>query len=323
MNFKYSIETDGVTQGLLATWLACRQKAKWYLSGLSLRSSNMSMTYGEIGHAVLESIYNDIRSKKLWSSPDARKVRSYIGAIEKEWHKEHPRADKKSLEYVELACLIAEATLPLYFDYWKKDIKEIKWQQLEHEFAIPYITKDKRKTVIRGKMDGVFSSPKLWLFESKFKSRINEGDMVDTLPFELQVMLYIWALIRSPKFKDITPSGVLYNVIRRLGLEQKKDETITQFAQRCIQDIQKRPEYYFIRLEISIGRDDLNKFEGELEDMLTDFMDWWAGKTGHYKNTGHCIDKYGRCPYLLLCAGYKNSTAYIKRDRIFRELEDY
>ena len=309
----YDPAVHGITQGMLATWMACRQKARWFLQGYSLKTTTLALTYGEIGHAVLEMAYKDL------SIPSPEKVKGYVAKVESLWRKEHPKADKKALEYLEMSLLIAEATLPLYFSYWAKDIKEIKWVQLEQEFKIPYTIQDGRTTFIRGKMDGVFNSgKKLWLFESKFKSRISEEDMVDTLPFEMQVGVYLWAL---QKLHKKIPSGVLYNVIRRAGLQQKSSETMPQFTQRCIDDIKSRPEFYFLRLEIAISEKDLECFTGELEDMIVDFLDWWEGKSGHYKCTAECINKYGRCNYLPLCAS-KRFELYTKREMVYRELED-
>ncbi len=320
---KYSLEKDGITQGLLSTWQACRQKAKWYLEGWSLRSTSMGLTYGEVGHEVLEMAYEDIRTKHLKTIPSVQQIKTYISKVEKLWIADHPRCNAKSLEFLELSLLIAEATLPLYFEYWEKDLKEMHWEELEHEFKVPYelsleIT---YHFPIRGKMDGIFYSrdSKLWLFESKFKSRIEEGDLVDTLSFEFQVSLYLWALWKT---KKIVPAGVLYNIVRRIGLRQGIKEGIIQFAKRCVEDIKSRPEFYFIRLEVNVTKKELEIFDLELKDMLTDFIKWWKGLSGHYKNTGLCIDKYGSCSYLPLCSGQRFNL-YSKREKIFRELEDY
>lgn len=318
MSFRYSLQKDGITQGLLSTWLQCRQKAKYSIEGWSSRYASMGLTYGTIGHAVLEKAYTDIQSKKITSIPSEEKIRYYISGIEKQWHAENPRADKKALEYLELSCLIAEATLPLYFEYWVKDLKEIKWISLEHEFKIPYITSRGDETILRGKMDGVFTNPKkIWLFESKFKSHLDEGDLMDTLPFDFQVLFYLNALIL---LKKIQPSGFLYNVVRRIGLRQGVKESITKFAKRCVEDIRKRPEFYFIRREVSVSSEEMNAFKVELDGLICDFIDWMKGKIPHYKNTGSCLDKYGRCTYLNICAGI-GYGAYVKREKMYRELE--
>ena len=318
MSFKYSVETDGITQSLLGTFLQCRKKAKLSCEGWSSKYASMGLTYGTIGHAILEAVYTDVQSRKLKDVPTVQQIRKYVNHVEDIWNKENPRADKKALEYLQLSCLIAEATMPLYFEYWVKDLKEIKWMHLEHEFKIPYTTSTGLKTILRGKMDGVFANPKkVWLFESKFKSRVDEGDLMDTLSFDFQVLFYLYALMELHK---VQPAGFLYNVVRRIGLKQGAKETITQFAERCIEDIRERPEFYFIRREVSIGSDEMKEFVVELDGLIIDFHNWANGKAYSYKNTNSCLDKYGRCTFLNICSG-QGYGAYTKREHMFRELE--
>ena len=316
----YNIETDGITQGLLSTFLDCREKARLFLKGYSLKTTNMGLTFGSVVHNCLNQIYSDIQHKKLRSIPSQSEVKRYTAIAEKAWREEHKVAPPEALQHLEMALLLSEQVLPVYFEYWKKDLKEVQWTGLESQFEIPYTLRDGRKTVLRGKIDGDFLlQKKLRLFETKTKSRIEEEDLVDRLPFDLQVNIYMYALRR---IKKVVPSGVWYNLIRRPGLKQGKEESLLQFAKRCSDDIRERPEWYFSRLELSVSEKELDKWEGEFEDLVTDFYDWWQGKAGHYKNTNMCETKYGRCEMLDICAAQRMGR-YYKRDKVFRELEDY
>lgn len=317
----YSYERDGVTQSLLGTWLTCRQKAAWQLQGWTAPHTSAGLTYGTIMHGVLEHVYGMIQKKLLLKPPSELLIRKLLLKVEEQWRAENPRTTKYSLENLEISLLIAESTLPVYFDYWRKeDFKDIKWKALEQQFKIPYTTHDGRKTFIRGKKDGVFGNPSIKLFETKTKSMFNEDDLVDTLWFELQVNLYTWAM---RKVYNKTPSGILYNIIRRSGLRRGKDETMASFAVRISKDIQKRPEWYFVRMEIKVDVNQMLKFENELEAMVFDFMDWWDAKEQKtYKNTHACIDKYGRCQFLDLCSD-GNFSRYAKRKTVFNELESF
>lgn len=317
----YSIERDGITQGALASFLTCRFKARNYLMGWSPTGSSMSMTYGNVVHAVLEYAYEDVRLKKIKTLPSKQQTCRYIDRVEKEWHREHKMPDKKSLEHLELALLIAESTLPTYFEYWHKDLKELPWLKLEAEFKIPYtisdLPKGGYKTFLRGKMDGLYARKQEWLFETKTKGQISEGDLVDMLPFEHQVNFYLYVRrILSQKL----PAGVLYNIVRKTGLQQKAKESIKSYAIRCAQDIIKRPDFYFIRMEIKISEQEMNAYGMQLEGMIRDFYLWWTGQSGHYRNTGSCQTKYGRCDYLTACAS-GSMRGYEKRTQVFRELE--
>ena len=314
----YDPERDGVSQTLLGKWLACRQLARYDLQGWTPKTVSLSLTNGTIGHAILQHVYEGQRKKELGVVPSKEQFTRIIKLVEKIWLAENPRPTKNMLQDLEFALLNAEVVMPIYFDYWKEDFKKMVWEKLEGEFKIPYQTKDGRKTFIRGKMDGVFKRNGLWLFESKFKGMINEGDILDTLSIDLQVMLYLWALGKGYK---LAPSGVLYNVVRRPGLKLGASETLPALGKRIVKDIQKRPEFYFFRFEVATDKDDIAKWSAEFEQMLTDFLDWWQGKAGHYKNTGSCITKYGRCWGLTPCVENKFFNL-MRRPTVFRELED-
>lgn len=316
----YDVERDGLTQGLLQMWKDCRERARLFLQGWSKKEASMGLTYGSILHGVLEKGYKAISGGILKTIPNQKQVLVWIRMTEQEWERDNPRADKKAIEFKELACLIAEATIPFYFEYWRKDFKDFRWLALEKGFNLPYALPDGRKTLLRGKMDGVYRSPKLWLFETKTKSRINEGTLLDILPQDFQVLFYYSALHKI--YKEI-PAGVKYNIVRRIQLEQRKKESLREFAKRCVEDIQKRPEFYFIRYEIALDKQDMEKFEKELANQIWDFYYWLKNPlTCHYKNPGQCETKYGQCNMLSLCA-VQRPHLYEKRKTVFRELEDF
>lgn len=315
----YDPKRDGISQSVLGKWLCCRQLSRWDLTGWSPKGVSLAMTNGTIGHAVLQYVYEGQRKKEIGAVPSSQRLKNIIKLVEKIWLKENPRANKDMLQDLEFALLNAEVVLPIYFDYWKDDHKKILWEKLEGEFKIPYQTKDGRSTFIRGKMDGVFKRNGLWLFETKFKSMINDEDILDTLSIDLQVCLYIWALEKGYK---LCPSGVLYNVVRRPGLKIGASESLPAFGQRIAKDISKRPEFYFFRFEVATEKSDIAKWLLEFEPMVVDFLNWWEGKVGHYKNTPNsCITKYGRCRFLNACVN-GDMHSLQKREKVFSELEE-
>lgn len=310
---------DGVTQSLLSMFRSCRQKARLYLKGLDSVYHRLPLIYGTIGHAILQEAYSDIMNGKLKVVPDSRMVKVYARKVEAGWLKENPKPNKEALGFLEYSLAILEKTMPLYFDFWRKDLKQMKWLGLEQKFSQPYTLSDGRKTFVKGKMDGEFEKKGLWLFESKFKSQIQEGNLMDTLSYETQVMLYLWRLAKK---SGRVPEGTLYNVVRRTALRERKGESISQFALRVMKDVEKRPKFYFIRFEIAIVKQDLDAFDSELSGMVRDFYDWWEGKVPHYKNTDECIGKYGRCQYMSICSRGDYSQ-FAKRNSVFKELEDF
>lgn len=313
----YNPYRDGITQSLLATWMECRQKARYYLQGYVSKSVPLSIITGTVGHGALYHVYEGVRTGKYRSAPSRPQLNAIVALVEKTWLKENPSASKQMLQDLELATLYVECLLPAYFDYWSADFKKLQWSKLEGDFKVGL--KCKRGTVpVRGRMDGAFRRAGLWLFETKFKSMINEADIIDTLSLDLQVHLYLWALQNLHK---LNPSGTLYNVVRRPGLILGKTESLPQYAKRIEKDIAKRPDWYFYRYEVIADKAEMDKWYKKFVGMVEEFLDWWEGKAAHYDNPGSCITKYGRCWGLTPCVenNYHNLT---KRKTVFRELED-
>ena len=315
----YDYQRDGITQGLLGSWMACRKKAQLWSEGWQLPKDSGALTFGTIVHRVLELVYSDIQKRKLKVLPSVALIRSVIKRVEVELIKEKQIKDRKVLEEIDMCCLIAEATLPEYFKFWyKDDFKKINWLNLEQEFKIAYTTKKGDKTFIRGKKDGVYGTNNIKLFETKTKSMINLDDLIDSLWFELQVNLYAWAIKKTYKK---APVGVNYNIIRKTALQMKVGESKPAYLARITKDIKSRPEFYFMRLDIKIREKDMTQFAIELESMIQEFIDWSKGRLATYKNTAQCITKYGRCPYLDVC-NMSDYSRLVKRKKVFNELED-
>jgi hypothetical protein len=173
-------------------------------------------------------------------------------------------------------------------------------------------------------MDGRFTSLQskgVNLFETKTKSRLGEAgesNLTDMLSFELQVNLYLGAIWADD---GVAPAGLLYNIIRRPNLQRKKTETFAIFQRRVAQDVAKRPEYYFIRMRMTVDKKELEREGREQAAMINDFMMWYRGEVGHYKNSDHCENKYGTCEFLKVCSA-GDYTGFYKRPTVFRELEE-
>ncbi len=241
----YDPEIDGITNSLLSNWGGCRERARLSLHGWTKRGSSFALTYGDLTHWLLQHVYEDHRMGRIMlinGELSPVYVKAKIATLLAIWKKENPIVPEGLLEMVELTMLLNESVMPFYFRHWKKDFTKIEWVGLESEFKIPFeVTRNgiTYKTFLRGKRDGVFrEGGRLGLFETKSKSRIDEGTLVDLLPFESQVNLYLIAL--QEEFGEI-PRKVIYNVIRRPALRRGKKETLKQFADRLIHDITSRP----------------------------------------------------------------------------------
>ncbi len=327
----YDMTRDGVTQSLIAMWLTCREKAKLYLEGWDSKYHKEALVDGNIGHACLERAYTLIREGRMTRPPSAALSQKIVARVEGQWYRENPSPSAEAREMVERACAVMEVLLPAYFDYWRKDFAGKIWVSLEEKFELPMTVVSREDEAIsiplRGKKDGTFMSPKgVWLFETKFKSQVDEDGIVATLGFETQVMLYMletyYSRLNPKDPMKAVPRGCLYNIVRRATLRKRVKESIPEFAKRVKEDLAKRPDFYFMRMESPLAAKDLISFQKELQRLLGDMWDWWSGLAPHYKNTFSCLGKLGKCQYLPVCSRGDYGTL-AKRKAVFKELEDY
>lgn len=331
----YDPERDGVTFSLLTSFKNCRERTKNVLEGWTSNKTSMAITFGNMCHELLRRVYNDFRQGRFHGVPKPAYIEMQLDTLECIWKTEHPRADQEDLEDLELTMLILNSVMPMYFKHWRQDFEIKTWEKLESEFRIPVAVSQfvnrfgqqkpwphgPYRTFKRGKMDGSYRAGekrRVRLFETKTKSRINDDTTGNILPFEMQVNIYLGALLDLDKEY---PSGALYNIIRRPGLRLKKNETLPQFAQRIVDDIQARPDWYFIRLQMGVSRGEIDAAKRDLEGVMADFLAWWRGDAPHYRNSDHCENKYGVCPFLKKCATGETTGLY-RRARVFMELEE-
>jgi len=323
---RYDVDKDGVNASLLGRWVNCKELARLHLLGWTPRRISPGRIFGIIIHGVQENIYSDIQSGELDGLPTTKRVTREVAIQEKKWRRLNPRADADSLQQLELSCLLADAIMPVYFKFWHRDIVKMDWIALEHSFKVPIAN-----THLIGRMDGNFvamqqlrssaDKPK-WLLETKTKSRIGESgesNLVDIMPHELQTNLYLGAMA---VMYQSTPAGVVLNIVRRPGFKGRKGESIESLATRIGTDVKKRPEYYFIRLRMSVDKRDLTRVRGEHEALVKDFVQWSKGKGFHYRNSDHCENKYGTCEFLRVCARGDYGGLYQRSPRIRKEEDE-
>lgn len=308
----YDPRLHGISATLLGRYKSCRQRALLDLLGWTPRLVSVGGIFGLVVHDALRHVYDYVRLGKLTSHDQITK-KSYIAVIDHAfdvWRGENPRASAETVQKLEHVRFLVETVLPLYFRYHARDFQDMIWGPPEEPFVLPFTITTARygpiQTFLKGRVDGTFGSakskkPGLYLLETKTKSRIDAESLVDMLPHDLQVKIYFCAMMLAGQ----TPTGLLYNVIRRPGLKQGAKESFADYTKRVIKDIEKQPDYYFLRFRIdSVSKKDLDLAKTEVTAIVTDFIRWWAGDVDHYRNSDHCENKYGRCEFLgTLCGG--------------------
>ena len=329
----YDPKRDGVTFSLLTAFKNCREKTKNILEGWTSDKTTMAVTFGNMTHELLRRTYRDHKNGVFTGKPPRRYIAQQIDDLEALWRQENPRADTEDLEHLEMTILLMQAVMPLYFQHWTYDFR-LRWDRLESEFRVPVSVKafinrfgepkhwpgGPYPSFKRGKMDGSYrgTSDRLRLFETKTRGRIDGDTTSQILPFEMQVNIYMGALVALDREY---PSGVLYNIIRRPQLRLKKKETLAQFADRVVADIRARPDWYFVRLQMNVSKKEVNAAMRDIEGVMADFLAWWNGDAPHYRNSDHCEGKYGTCPFLKKCSSNDTTGLYV-REKVFRELDE-
>jgi hypothetical protein len=324
----YDPERDGVTQGILATFKRCRQLARDTLSGWTGKHPSFPLVYGGLVHHVLRSAYLPVLSQTTRAIPSPVRVQQWLEEARTIWLAENPIRSDVATAIFEEALMKSGAILPSYFKYWKDDFLTRQWVELEQTFRIPWsVTAYGRTftTFLRGRVDGVYVSPTSKrapraprLMETKTATDINEELLVDTLPMNLQTSMY---LIATEKKLKAVPVEVEYNVIRKTALRQGKAETWQQYEQRIIADVRGRLDWYFVRMYMTVSPKDLAQMRHELDELIGDFLSWWYGYGGHYRNDQSCYLFKRPCAMIKLCA-YNDPVQLFKRATVFSELED-
>jgi hypothetical protein len=320
----WELDRDGVTQSLLAKWLQCPERARLaYIEGFSSIYLSKHLEFGSLVHEVLDRIYTSWLLGKQADSPIDLQVYVKNGlTIQKSKDQERINSlgiqSQDAVDMLEENYAIAEPTLSEYFAHWQSDWGRFEWVGLEEKFNMPFETPFSDKPIyLRGKFDGIMRlGGKLWLFETKTKSRIEEEDIVDKLGFDLQVCMYLYAL---EKIYGERPKGVIYNIMRRSSVRRDKDMSLIAYSNKIREDIKKRREFYFMRYECSMTDDDREKWLKNFNGMMQAFIAWTKGEN-QFQNHMSCSGQFGRCEFLNIC-GKSDVTFYKKRPLVFPELD--
>lgn len=330
----YSLTVDGLTQGSLAIWMTCPVKARLkLLHGLRVEGNRDALEFGNIIHKNLELTYswwggllyaypyNDPQltpsqtAAKLFREEEARVVNEIVASI----------GEVGLIQKMEVAYGQADALLAHYYQIYESDFFDLNWLALEQEFEIPYnhfgngYEHSEVTFPVRGKIDGIFEDTNgdLWIVDHKTKGKIDDPTIVQKLGVDLQTNLYVWA-VRRLYGRDV--KGVVYNLIKRPQLRQGVRESNKEFIERTAADIAARPREYFSRISTVYSQEDTLRFEVELSQIISAFVDWYYGYGPHYRNSGSCVQGFWPCEFLRYC-GDGETFGFTKSELVYPELE--
>ena len=291
--------SDGITQGFIAQWLACKESARLaYKEGWSSTQTSNSLTFGTLMHNCLEDWYkakkydiltvldnykHEITNERLWTPEDEQMLQLNQGYL--------------------------EALLPAYFKlYENKDVKR-KYLAVEREFQNQWTG----NIYLRGKIDIVYeTNGEVWIMDHKTKYSFDD-QMETKLSFDLQGMFYI---LNYWLETGVLVKGFVQNMIQRPRLRQGKDETLKHFIERVKGDVD---ESYFKRIQVTITKEEFDAWYVEFKAIMDEICGWAAGLLPNYKNPSACETKYGACRFLKVC-GLKDFVGLYKRKQVYPEL---
>lgn len=250
----WDLYRDGISYSLLCKYRNCRERFRIStVEGYRPADRKAALDFGTVFHKALE-----YAAQKKTSSQIITQVMKFY------------KDTSIDPMLIRQACVL----LPHYSTYYAKDRYNYIGQ--EEVFDIPYKSITNGKIIrLRGRRDEVYEYNKaIWLQENKTKVQIDEDKIMQTLPHDLQTMLYVYSMTHD--YKDRKIGGVLYNVIRRPKLQQGAKESETQFLTRLNEHISKDPSHYFKRYQVELVQSDITNFYNTtLVPIIENMVIWW------------------------------------------------
>lgn len=275
---------EGYTQSEISTWKSCRYK--WFLSYVQRVTPKVTPGYFEDGgafHDALEDRGNGIEHSYI-GVKIRNNYKKFIAELKVPLTEDIIANYDKRMAMVQGMFAGYEATYPR--DEWEVI-------ECEGEFRVPF-----EGTFVRGKRDKkVRISNKIWLVEHKTSSVINSS-YVNKLPMDQQTLTYTWS---DWKETNDLVEGIVYDVIKKPQIRQKKDESRPEFLERLQAEYTTKPDKYFFRENLRYTKKQLQQFEKNLIKILRLMKSCEDDpKANVYRNENAC-DDFGGCPYKGIC----------------------
>jgi len=314
---------DGITFSGLNNWSQCREQfSLQWIDGVTPKKLSVPLEFGSVFHSALEN-------------QEKGTPKEVIQRVTAHYRKHRLKTITKTSEKDQLSLLLglARIVFPRYCEFWREDDALINWVSREEKFDIPYaVPRDGeiREVRLRGMRDGIYSVDSegtFGIFETKTKGRIIDKEIVETLQYDMQTMIYSVATYLD---YQRMPNAVKYNVVKRPDLYRRKGEGLVSYLDRVEQDVLERPEQYFKRYTATVSEQDISAFiDQTFNPLLNLFIDWWESvkknpvegrfqSPYHYLNCSALVGRYGKVA--MWDAIFGNMRPYFIRQEVFPEL---
>ncbi len=245
------------------------------------KKKNIKLALGSAVHAGVEAFYN--------RHPDPIKV------VQDFCQKVLDEADEAGLhidEEYEVTLAKALSLMKAYLRRYASDHDIYNVLAVESKFRIHLVD----DIFITGKIDRTMTEKETGAFlPTETKTAATFDTDVNKLMLDFQVSVYAWAFMKQLGLNHV---NMLYDVIIKPMLRQKKDETTAEYLARIENAINEDPNRYFVRTKVHRSRHEIQRTEEELVIRCRELVRRRESGEVYRISGDHCS---WRCDYKKLC----------------------
>lgn len=271
----------------------CPRYYYWkYIRRLEQAKFKLPFIVGRIMHHGIQILFEhpdraeaEIKKKFKQEAQDARKKFPEMST----WDEE----GLASQEYLTVGMLAA------FRNYFSKFLGATK--HIATEKVLQYALN--KRVVVVGKIDNIIENRNLkWVYELK-NLRTLDMDRVRAIKTDPQSALYLEIHNRQEKPKNRL-DGIIYKIIRKPSIRQKKKESRKEFMQRLGSWYQEQDGGMKFHLERIKGSFiDGSAVINTVERVTQQILDADREKEAFFQDFSHCNSEWGPCTYYDLCHG--------------------
>lgn len=295
-----------LSQTLINAFCQCPRQFMYMLDRWEKPGLEINTFFGTVVHEMLD----------MCTGRPLAEIQEALPGMVSDFIKE--KHDKRELEWLSPSDRayqegIILTVLQEYYAYYGDELdKNVVMHETKFDFRYNKVD----KLAITGKIDRVErDSNGLICIDHKTAGEISEDEKLMSLPLNFQLKFYAHAVL---VLEGELPYKYRHNMIRRPKHRPKNNEKLRDFLKRLREEIQQRPEHFFMRFDCDLTTEEYLSFKKELDIKIAAIRKLCSGESTAYHNEAFCVGVY-KCPYLGACA--TNSLAnYRQRKYISPEL---
>ena len=282
-----------VSYSSMSSFRKCPRFYYWkHIRRLEKQKLNIAFMVGRIMHHGIQTLFSnpsqavdETKKKFKEEAKETRKKFIEIGADDEQ--------EIAQQEFVTVGMIRAYIT---HYSQFLKGAKHIATEKsLQYDLN--------KKVVVVGKIDNIIHSQgRNCIYELK-NLRSLDYERIESIKTDPQSSLYYEINNRIETKKENKVEGILYNIIRKPQIRQKKSESKGEFLRR-LEDWYSSGDgglkFHMERLKKPFipGENVINTVKA-----VTDLMLRYKSKEDYYQDFGYCVHEWSRCQFYELCHG--------------------